>query len=106
MIHELKTWPPYFQAILDFTKTFEVRRDDRGFMVGDHLLLAEWDPKIQSYTGRKLETTIMYIMRNEELRRELSDHLELLQGDVVVMSIGPIFTIETPQEDPDAKPSA
>ena len=28
--HNLKTWPPFFEAVLEGRKTFELRRDDRG----------------------------------------------------------------------------
>lgn len=42
--HELKCWPEPWQALADGTKTFEFRRDDRGYMVGDVLDLALWDP--------------------------------------------------------------
>ena len=34
MTHELKTLPKYFDAIVVGEKTFEVRRDDRGFQKG------------------------------------------------------------------------
>lgn len=44
MIHELKVWPDYFARLADGSKTFEVRKDDRGFQAGDELLLREWDP--------------------------------------------------------------
>jgi len=40
--HVLKTWPPYFKALIDGTKTFEIRKDARGFAVGDLLLLREF----------------------------------------------------------------
>jgi hypothetical protein len=48
--HELKTLPVYFDAIARGDKTFEVRRDDRGFQRGDLLSLRKWDPKSHSYT--------------------------------------------------------
>lgn len=38
-VHELKTAPPYFEAILRGEKPWEVRRDDRGFNRGDKVIL-------------------------------------------------------------------
>lgn len=43
-VHELKTWPEFFQAIVTGKKRFEFRKDDRGFTVGDCVLLYYWDP--------------------------------------------------------------
>lgn len=42
--HVLKTWPNYFEAVRFERKRFEWRRDDRGFEVGDILVLKQWDP--------------------------------------------------------------
>lgn len=42
--HALKTWPEAFEAVQSGAKTWEFRRDDRGFMVGDTLRLEWWDP--------------------------------------------------------------
>lgn len=39
MKHDLKIEPPYYQAILDGKKTFEVRYNDRGFNAGDIVIL-------------------------------------------------------------------
>jgi hypothetical protein len=58
--HYLKTWPEYFAAILDGRKTFEIRRDDRGFDVGDVLHLAEWDPERALNSGRELRVRVTY----------------------------------------------
>ena len=62
MTHDLKCWPQYFQAVLDGRKPFEIReRRDRVFSVGDTLLLREWEPSSESYTGRRCERRVTYI---------------------------------------------
>ena len=53
MIHQLKTWPAYYQMIIEDKKTFEVRKNDRNFKEGDYLILMEFDPTTQTYTGRE-----------------------------------------------------
>ena len=49
--HDLKILPEYFEAVASGMKTFELRKDDRGFETGDHVLLQEWDGE---YTGRSI----------------------------------------------------
>jgi len=75
MEHELKVWPAYFERLLDGSKTFEVRRDDRGYQPGDRLILCEYDPKgdhercgaegcrTVRYTGRRLVRTIGFVAK-------------------------------------------
>jgi hypothetical protein len=63
-MHMLKCWPEYFGAVLDGSKTFEVRKDDRGFQVGDNLCLNEWDPKTERYTTRSVERWVTYVLRD------------------------------------------
>jgi hypothetical protein len=62
-IHELKTWPEYF-AVAGDDKRFELRKDDRGFEVGDFLLLKEFDPSTNEYTGKKKIMVVDSIFRN------------------------------------------
>lgn len=50
-IHDLKTWPEYFNLVLCGLKRFEVRKDDRCFALSDVLLLREWSPN-SGYSGR------------------------------------------------------
>lgn len=40
--HELKTHAAYFEAVKRGWKTFEVRRDDRGFQKGDMVTLLNY----------------------------------------------------------------
>ncbi len=61
-MHELKTWPIVFDALLLRAKTFEVRKDDRGYAVGDKLVLKEWSPDTKTYTGRTMRALITYLL--------------------------------------------
>jgi len=63
-VHPLKTWPPYFEALLSGAKTFEVRKNDRNYAVGDTLLLREWSAE-EGYSGRKLRFKVNYIMHGD-----------------------------------------
>ena len=63
--HRLKVNPDHFAAILDGTKTFEVRRDDRNFAVGDILWLREWVAPnsfegSSHYTGESLRAEVVF----------------------------------------------
>ena len=49
MHHELKISPSYFQAVIDGKKTFEIRKNDRGFNAGDTVLLREWCGEYKGY---------------------------------------------------------
>ena len=60
--HHLKTWSGHFEAVIQGVKTFEVRKDDRGFRVGDILILKEYDPQTEQYTGREARQLVIYIM--------------------------------------------
>lgn len=83
MRHELKTHPEPFEAVVQGLKTFEYRYDDRGFNVGDELLLREWDPvcvvhpppcgaaggspkcRRRGYTGREQLVEVTYLLRDK-----------------------------------------
>ena len=45
MIHYLKITQPYLGMMERGEKTFEMRKNDRNFKVGDVLLLYEFDPE-------------------------------------------------------------
>lgn len=61
MTHELKTWPGFFEPLARGEKTFEIRRGDRLFSVGDTLHLREWS-KAHGYTGREVFRTVTYTL--------------------------------------------
>lgn len=78
MTHELKTWKPYFDAVMEGVKTFEIRKADRPFAVGDILRLREYIPVGCTYTGREIDVQVTYLLLN-------TGPFELL--DYVVMAI-------------------
>jgi hypothetical protein len=49
--HFLKVQPPYMDALLDGTKTFEVRKNDRGYQKGDTLRLVAFDGRYRMHAG-------------------------------------------------------
>ncbi len=61
--HQLKTWPEPFTAVFQGLKYYEVRVDDRGFAVGDELILQEYDPTPGGggFSGREVRKTITYM---------------------------------------------
>ena len=66
MTHELKILPKYFQEVWDGNKTFELRKDDRDYKIGDQLRLLEYSHFLDEYSGRECNRTIIYILKNCE----------------------------------------
>jgi len=62
MTHVLKTFPVYLDAIGRGHKTFEVRRNDRGFSVGDTLDLREWHDARKAWGPRWLTCRVSYML--------------------------------------------
>ncbi|WPH51275.1 DUF3850 domain-containing protein [Enterococcus faecalis] len=58
-IHELKILPEYFEAVVSGDKRFEIRKNDRGYKVGDILRLNEYEDG--KYTGNFHAAEITYI---------------------------------------------
>lgn len=65
MIHELKIFPQYFKEVISGRKTFEIRKADRPFAVGDMLALNEFDPNIPGYTDNSCVVYVDYILTGD-----------------------------------------
>lgn len=97
--HRLKLWIPYFGEVLAGRKTFEIRKDDRGYQVGDYLDLYEIDD--DAPTGRELTARVVYVLRDGGsfgvhdgycilgIEREVMDisKLDLRPGDIAVVKL-------------------
>lgn len=74
MEHRLKIEPAFFEAVISGRKTFEIRKDDRGFQAGDTVTLCEYDSTYngyshsedQKYTGRTTGAVIGYVTAYEQ----------------------------------------
>lgn len=60
-VHELKILPEYFRPQLEGKKNFEIRKNDRDYQVGDTLVLKEYDPKTDKFTGINMLAEVTYI---------------------------------------------
>jgi hypothetical protein len=65
-VHEVKSWPKFFNPILAGTRVHELRENDRGYAVGDVLHLREYDPETRRYTGREHHADITSMTSDEQ----------------------------------------
>lgn len=65
-IHTLKIVQPFFDAVASGEKTVELRKDDRGYGEGDILVLREYDPAADTYSGKQVERRVTHIVRGGE----------------------------------------
>jgi Domain of unknown function (DUF3850) len=63
-IHDLKTWPEFFHDLATGQKTFELRKNDRDYRVGDTLRLREWDPDTKTYSGRETTRRVTHMLEH------------------------------------------
>lgn len=58
-VHDLKTWPAYYEAIVAGLKPWEYRKADRPYAVGDVLRLREWNPEAYDEAWRNEERLLV-----------------------------------------------
>lgn len=64
-LHHLKSWPQFFHALSTGTRTHELRQNDRGYNVGDILVLEEYD-KESGYTGGSCSFLVTSITSDDQ----------------------------------------
>ena len=100
--HELKIWPEFFSQVRGGRMKFQLRRNDRDYLVGDELVLKEFAPpgrELQAadkktapfkvgenglYSGRELLVRVDYLMLEPEVDK-LTCHAHF--PGYVIMSI-------------------
>lgn len=58
---ELKTWPGPFRSVASGCKSYEIRKNDRDYRENDCLVLREWDPRYERYTGSAIVCRVTHI---------------------------------------------
>ena len=64
MTHELKIWPRFLAQVLDGSKPFEIRCNDRNYRVGDYLRMHEWDPQTKQFGGTRVTVLVQSLVTN------------------------------------------
>ena len=85
MIHQLKIESKYFSKIVEGVKTFEVRKNNRDFHVGDYMGLNEITPHPCNSNGEHKETGTFVLVKVLDI---LNDSRFVKDG-YVIMSIRP-----------------
>jgi hypothetical protein len=63
MEHVLKIWPEFYGQIIHRQKQFEIRKDDRDYQNGDTLILREYLPQDEAYTGNQGKAYVRNVHR-------------------------------------------
>lgn len=86
--HELKTWPEHYRAVVSGNKKVEIRNEqDRIFQRDDVLILKEWDPIKNDYTGESTCVKVTHCLRGKPWVPE----------GYVALSISPIYLTDESQ---------
>jgi len=94
MIHNVKSWSHFFQAIKRGDKVHDLRKNDRNYNVGDVLRLCEYDFINGYYTGAVVEATITYMTDN---RVPCAFSSAILPPEYCIISFK-VFCIEDPSD--------
>lgn len=81
-VHELKIAPEYFRAVKEGKKTFEIRKNDRNFKVGEYIDLREYSGD-KGYTGNRLCLKIVYMIESDWFPQGLKDGYCVLGIEVI-----------------------
>lgn len=62
--HRLKCWTEFYNETAAGRKKAELRFNDRDFKVGDWLILQDFDPVKESFSGREVSVEVTHVLAN------------------------------------------
>jgi ASC-1-like (ASCH) protein len=86
MTHDLKCFSEYYSAIKNRVKKFELRFNDRNYKVGDTLILREFDPIDERFTGEQLSVVVLYVFYITDLITNSNDWVILSMSEPLGLS--------------------
>lgn len=75
--HFLKISPRYFGDVVSGDKMFEIRKDDRGFMLYDTLVLMEYSDS-DGFSGNFTVVSVQYILTSKDFPEGIKDEYCIL----------------------------
>lgn len=92
MIHALKEHCKHFEDLIWGRRTYEVRFADRPYREGDLLALNEYNPDLDTYTGRSCLVQVTNLWDDPKYVRE----------GYVIMSVRPVSIVTADELNPGA----
>ena len=103
--HTIKCWPQFFGPVADGSKTFEIRKNDRDYRVGDTLVIQEWCPKKRDFTSHECRAVISYLTEWQQHKGNVVLGIKLLAQDTECTQLGCKFSEINDQGDGRRKPA-
>jgi len=66
MTHDIKIERPYYEAVLDGRKRFEIRYNDRGYNAGDHVILTPYSNGMRIVFYEPIDVIITYVTNYQQ----------------------------------------
>lgn len=84
-IHYVRSWSHLYDAIDAGFKVHDLRKNDRDYKVGDHLVLQRFDNTTGTFTGEELKVEITYITGRDHVPCAFSS--AVLDNNYCILSI-------------------
>lgn len=83
--HRLKISPKFFDAVANGVKTFEVRKADRDYKIGDTINLGEWIQETweKGSFNRNCKLVITYILTHDQFPEGVPEGYVILAVKVI-----------------------